>query len=144
MSYVNIWVHAVWTTKRREPVLNKKARFQVFKHIKEISVLKGYHVNFINGVENHVHCLISMNATGSISTLMNNIKGESSKWVNDNKILKGYFDWQDEYYAVSVSPHEVPKVRNYIRNQEKHHSNSTFEAEKRSLFGSDNQSPAKP
>ena len=54
------------------------------------------------------------------------MKGESSYWINKNKILPGKFEWQDEYFAVSVSESAANSVRNYIKNQENHHKKKTF------------------
>lgn len=57
------------------------------------------------------------------------IKGESSFWINKNELTKSKFEWQDEYFAVSVSESIIDKVRNYIKNQESHHSKKTFQEE---------------
>lgn len=57
------------------------------------------------------------------------IKGESSFWINKNGMIKEKFEWQDEYFAVSVSESMIDKVRNYIKNQEEHHSQKTFQQE---------------
>lgn len=54
------------------------------------------------------------------------IKGESSYWINKNKLTRTKFEWQDEYIALSVSESFVKKVRNYISNQEKHHIKKSF------------------
>ena len=70
-----------------------------------------------------------MNATQNIAKIMNLLKGESSFWINKNKITEKYFDWQNEYFAVSLSHSHVNIVRRYIRNQEKHHLVKTFEEE---------------
>ena len=56
----------------------------------------------------------------------NLIKGESSFWINKNKIVPQGFEWQDEYFAVSVSESAVGAARKYINNQEAHHSKVTF------------------
>lgn len=135
MSFVNIWVHSVWSTKNKEPLLSKSIRFKVFTHIREKAVEEGIHIDFINGVEDHIHCLISLSAVHSISEAINIIKGESSNWINNSSLIKGQFEWQDEYYSVSVSPHEIPRIRNYIRNQETHHLRVNFEDEKINYFG---------
>jgi REP element-mobilizing transposase RayT len=129
MSYVKIWVHAVWGTKYRHPILAKSIRVSVFKHIKENAKKHGIHIDFINGVENHVHCLLLLNAELSISKALNLIKGESSHWANDQKIISQKFEWADDYYASSVSDSAVKTVREYIRNQEKHHEKFTFDEE---------------
>ncbi len=60
---------------------------------------------------------------------MHLMKGESSFWINRQKLMKYKFEWQDEYFAVSVSESQVNAVRSYIQNQEKHHYNKTFQEE---------------
>jgi len=57
------------------------------------------------------------------------IKGESSFWINKNKLTQSKFEWQDEYFAVAVSESMLENVRNYIRNQEDHHKKKTFNQE---------------
>ena len=57
------------------------------------------------------------------------IKGESSHWINQQKLTLEKFEWQDEYFAVSVSESMVDRVRNYIKNQEVHHAKKTFQEE---------------
>jgi putative transposase len=57
------------------------------------------------------------------------MKGESSYWINKYKLTPEKFEWQDEYFAVSVSEKDVNKVREYIKNQEEHHCKTTFAQE---------------
>jgi len=57
------------------------------------------------------------------------MKGESSHWINQEKLVLGKFAWQDEYFAVSVSESNVQRVQEYIRNQEEHHKKKTFQDE---------------
>jgi REP element-mobilizing transposase RayT len=65
----------------------------------------------------------------TIQKVMQLIKGESSFWINKNKLTIDKFEWQDEYFAVSVSESMVDKVRDYIKNQEEHHRKKTFQEE---------------
>jgi putative transposase len=129
MPFIKIWVHLVWATKNRVPLLTKDMRQQVFKHIKENGMEKNIYVDFVNGHIDHVHCLISLNANQTIAKILQLLKGESSFWINKNNLCKQYFDWQDEYFAVSVSESGVDAVREYIKNQETHHARKTFEEE---------------
>jgi REP element-mobilizing transposase RayT len=76
-----------------------------------------------------MHSLVSLKTGQGIEKVAQMIKGESSRWINENKICQGYFGWQDEYFAASVSPPDVPSVRNYIANQEEHHKKVTFGSE---------------
>ncbi len=128
-SYINIWIHTVWSTKHREPLLAKKWRIELFKKMRQIAEEKEYKLDFINGVEDHVHCLFSLKATQNIAQIMKNVKGVSSRWLNQQDYIEGAFTWQEGYYAISVSPDRVPTVRNYIRNQEQHHKTSSLDDE---------------
>jgi REP-associated tyrosine transposase len=129
MPYLEIYIHVVWSTKNREPYLNKEIRQKVFKHIRENAKEKSIYIDFINGYTDHVHCLISLGNEQTISKVLQLIKGESSYWINKNNLSKYKFEWQDEYYAVSVSPSQLDSVRNYIKNQETHHKKNTFKQE---------------
>ena len=120
--------------KQRTIFETLESRQLVWKHIKENAIQKGIYIDFINGYEDHCHCLISLNINQSVDKVMQLIKGESSFWINKNRHLfpnlKGRkFEWQDEYFALSVSESVVDKVRNYIKNQEEHHKKKTFKEE---------------
>lgn len=129
MPLIKIWIHLVWATKKRAPLLTKDMRQQVFRHIRENGLAKGIHVDFVNGHIDHVHCLISLNADQTIAKILQLLKGESSFWVNKNNLCKEHFEWQDEYFAVSVNESGVNTVREYIKNQEVHHARKTFQKE---------------
>ncbi len=134
MATVRIWIHLVWTTKKRIPYLIKEIRKVVFKHIKENAKKKRIHIDFINGYKDHVHALISMRSQNSISEIAHLLKGESSYWINKNQLIKYKFAWQDEFYAASVCYSEINTVRDYIKNQENHHRVISFDEEYRSLL----------
>lgn len=129
MGYTKIWVHLVWATKSCEPLLAKSVRQKIFTHIRENAREKDIHLDFVNGHIDHVHVLISLNADQTISKIMQLIKGESSYWINKNGLIPKKFEWQDDYFAVSVSESGVNKVREYIKNQEQHHEKKTFQQE---------------
>ena len=129
MAFVKIWIHAVWGTKNREPVLETGILESVCDHIKENGKLKGIFIECINGYCDHLHCLMLLNADTSISKQMQLIKGESSFWINKNKIIKGRFEWADEYFASSVSEDKLDIARAYILNQQEHHKKVTFKDE---------------
>jgi len=126
---VKIWIHLVWATKRRAPVLTKLLRTKIFTHIRENARDKGIHVDFVNGYVDHIHLLISLNADQCVSKSVQLLKGESAFWINNNNLTSEKFEWQREYFAVSVSESGVNKVREYIKNQEAHHSKKTFQQE---------------
>ena len=121
MSYLRILVHCVWTTHNRIPFLTKDIRSEVIFHIRETSISKGIYIDHINGYDNHLHALISLGADQAISKIMQQIKGESSYWINKNKLTRLKLQWQDDYYAVSIGMRQLNILRKYIRNQELHH-----------------------
>ncbi len=126
MPFVRIWIHLIWSTKNREPLLGDGLREKVFSHIKENAVKKDIYLDTINGVADHVHCLVSLGSDQTISKVAQLLKGESSHWANHGGIAGGKLEWQDEYFAVSVSDSIVGRVRDYIRNQKEHHRVRTF------------------
>ena len=129
MPFIKIWIHFVWATKNRYPFLTPNIRQNVFKHIKENGALKNIHIDFVNGYSEHVHCLVSLNQKQTIAEVMQLVKGESSHWINKQKLTTDKFEWQDEYFAVSISESDVNRVRDYIKNQEQHHAKKTFAQE---------------
>ena len=130
MAFVKVYIHFVWSTKNRQPYLNSpELRKTVWEHIRENGKQKGIFIDTIGGYQEHCHCLISLEFDQTIRKIMQLLKGESSFWINKNKLVKYKFQWQDEYFAVSVSPSMVEKVRAYIRRQEQHHKNQNFTEE---------------
>jgi len=130
MPYLKIYIHFVWSTKNRYPFLeNKELRLKVWNHIRNNAKQKGIFIDFISGYSDHCHCLISLRFDQTIQKVMQMIKGESSYWINKNKLTLEKFAWQEEYYGVSVSAAALFRVRDYIKNQEIHHSKRKFQEE---------------
>lgn len=129
MPWVKVWLHFVWSTKDRFPYLTDEIRYKIFDHIRENAREKGIFVDFINGYVEHVHCLISFGTDQSLEKIMQLIKGESSFWINKNKLTKTKFKWQEEYFVASVSESNLEAARKYIANQEKHHKKVSFDDE---------------
>lgn len=129
MSWTRVWVHMVFATKYRHPFLNDSIRWKVFEHMYENAREKGIFLDSVNGWTDHAHCLVALEREQTISKVAQLIKGESSFWINQNKLTTRKFTWQDDYWAVSVSERHVEIVRNYIRKQESHHRTKTFKQE---------------
>ena len=130
MSWVRIWVHLVFCTKYRTPLLNTQdLRKEVFNHMKENAGGKDIWLDCVNGYSEHAHCLISLGREQNISKIAQLIKGESSFWINQNKLTEKKFVWQDDYWAIGVGEDGLNRVRKYIYNQELHHSKITFDRE---------------
>ena len=130
MSWVRVYIHMVFSTKNRTAFLNSpELRKNVFQHIKENAKEKEIWLDCVNGYQDHAHCLISIGKEQTISKVAQLIKGESSFWINKNNLTQDKFIWQDDYWAVGVSEKYLESVRQYIHNQELHHSKQTFAEE---------------
>ena len=129
MPYVKNWLHCVWGTKNRAQFLLGDTKFKVIDHIRTNAKAKGVYIDFINGYTEHIHCLLSLSHDQSLSKVMQLIKGESSFWINKNSLMGHKFEWAEEYFAVSVSESHLPRVREYIKNQEEHHRKMSWEDE---------------
>ena len=130
MPFVKVYLHCVWSTKNRIPYLDSiELRQKVWNHIRENAIQKGIYIDFINGYSDHCHCLISLGVDQNIQKVIQLIKGESSFFFFKNELTKEKFQWQEEYFAVSVSESILDKVREYIKNQEEHHKKKSFQEE---------------
>lgn len=78
------------------------------------------------GTENHIHLLISLPSTMTMAEAIQFMKGNTSRWMNDNF---GAFAWQEGYGAFSVSQSQRTRVVRYIDGQEEHHRKWSFEDE---------------
>lgn len=129
MPFVKVMIHAVWGTKNRFPFLLKEIRPTIYTHISDNAKTKGLYIDCLNGIEDHIHVLMGLNADISISKTLQLIKGESSYWINKQSLVQPSFEWADEYYAASVSESKLDDVRRYIYKQEEHHKKRTFQEE---------------
>jgi len=129
MSYVSIYIHLVWSTKYREKIITNELKPLLIEHIKSNAKEKGIFIDRINCVADHIHLIVSLTANQSISKIVQLIKGESSYWVNKNKLINRKFEWQDDYFAISISKSVLEKVRKYVENQEEHHRVKSFAEE---------------
>lgn len=129
MPFVKIWIHLIFSTKNRKKIISPELQPKLIEHIRLNAESKNIYIDFINCVPDHLHILLSLKPDQNLSKVVQLIKGESSYWVNQNKLLPNKFEWQEEYIAHSVSESAVPTLRTYIKNQEKHHLKKTFEQE---------------
>lgn len=126
MPNVRIFVHVFWATKHRNPIISKELKSVLLPHIKSNSIKKNIHIDCLNCVTDHIHLLISMGSEDSIAKIVMLLKGESSYWVNKEKLTREKFEWQDEYSALSVNSSALDRLRAYIYNQKEHHRKKTY------------------
>lgn len=125
-SYSRVWLHLVWATLERRPLLSKDTSVKLSGHLYEYAESKGIYmkINFVNS--DHVHALIDLPTGKAIDDVVQLLKGESSHWVNEQNLVPGKFAWQRGYGAFSVSQSGVDEVCAYIAGQEEHHKRLGF------------------
>ena len=128
-TYTQIHIQFVFAVKFRRALIEDSYKQELYQYITGIVQSYGHKMLAINGVADHIHIFIGMRPTQSISDLMQDVKGNSSKWINEKKFLKVKFEWQGGYGAFSYSKSHVQNVINYVKNQEKHHAKQTFREE---------------
>ncbi len=126
-SYGPIYLHIVFSTKRREPVLTLQLHTEFARYITPILNDNRSHFIAEGGMPDHIHLLIDLGREVSVATILREIKAKSSSWLK-NKIGK-QFKWQGGYGAFSVSASHLKNVIQYIQNQEEHHRKKTFQEE---------------
>lgn len=128
-TYSQINVHCVFAVKGRGNFITKTYRDDLHRYISGILKGDGAYPLAVNGWLDHVHAFFELPVKMAISDQMRMLKASSSKWINDNKFLKGAFQWQEGYGAFSYSRSQRDSVIKYIINQETHHHKITFREE---------------
>jgi putative transposase len=128
-NFTQMYFHLVFAVKRREAVLNIDIRKRVFEYMSGIITAMNHKSIIVNGVSDHVHILIGLNPSISISDTVHDIKRSSSLLINKENLCRGKFAWQEGYGGFTYSRSQLQNVYNYIQNQEEHHKKSTFKAE---------------
>lgn len=128
-SYSRVWLHIVWATLERRPLLPKPAAAQLSGYLSKYAAEKGIYmkINYVNA--DHVHALIDLPTNLCIEDMMQLFKGSSSHWINQSNLLPDKFAWGRGYGAFSVAQSGVDDVANYIANQEEHHRKKSFSEE---------------
>lgn len=128
-SFANIHIHVVYSTKNRESRITREMEARLWAYTGGIARDNKMKTLAIGGVEDHVHALLSIPATLSISRAIQLIKGGSSKWVHDTFPDQRSFAWQEGYAAFSIGVSGIKPTIEYIKSQRKHHQRRTFEEE---------------
>ena len=128
-SLANLYVHLIFSTKERFPFLSKEVRPDLHAYMATVLANLNCPAVLINSVEDHVHILFNMGRTVTLAQAVEDVKKSSSKWIKTQGAKFAQFAWQAGYGGFSVSESNVPKVANYIRNQEEHHRVKTFQEE---------------
>ncbi len=127
-TYTQINIHAIFSVKGRENIITKFQE-ELFKYISGILKNNNQFPLAVNGHKDHVHVFFELHPTMALSDIIRTVKSNASKWINENKFVKGKFSWQEGYGAFSYSKSQRDSVMKYIMQQELHHSKKTFREE---------------
>lgn len=133
-SLAQVYIHLVFSTKNRQPVIAKALQPRIWAYLAGIAKEMDCPAISIDGVEDHIHALVRLSRTCSISQLVGDVKTGSSQWMKSQDDGVNDFQWQNGYAAFSVSQSNVPRVIQYIAEQEKHHQKLSFQDELREFL----------
>ncbi|MGK9477966.1 IS200/IS605 family transposase [Melioribacter sp. OK-6-Me] len=128
-TYSQIYIHIVFAVKGRENLISPEWKDELYKYIAGIIKAKDQKPLIVNGMPDHIHVFVGLKPSMKISDLVRDIKNNSSKFINDKKLIRGKFSWQEGYGVFSYSHSQIGNVYNYILNQENHHKKKTFREE---------------
>lgn len=133
-SLSQVYVHVVYSTKNRKPLLAENIRPRLFAYTATVLNSLNCVPVEIGGVADHLHVLCSLSKNLSVAKLVEEVKKPTSKWLKTQDESLRDFHWQAGYGAFSVSRADLAKVREYIMKQEEHHRETSFEDEFRKLL----------
>ncbi len=125
-TYTQLYIHCAFAVKFRAAMLSTEWDSRLRLYITAIVQNHRHKMLSINNVHDHLHFLVGLNPGQSISDLMRIVKSDSSEWINNEKLTKQKFQWQEGYGAFSHSKSQISKVALYIENQHEHHKKVTF------------------
>lgn len=128
-SKIKIWIHAIIGVKYREAIISPEIEETVYGFIRQEFVKCKCHLDSLNGTADHIHAQFLLHPDLNIRQVMKQVKGASSHYINQSKLLPHKFAWQVGFGAFSISESQVAVIRQYIGNQKEHHKKMTFEEE---------------
>jgi len=134
-TYTQIHIQTVFSVQNRVSLINPTWKDELYKYITAIVQNNGHKLLAINGMPDHIHLFFGFRPTQALSEHMQEVKEDSSKWINQKKFTSGKFSWQAGYGGFSYSQSHVEKVIQYIQNQERHHQKKTFLQEYEQMLG---------
>jgi putative transposase len=125
-TYTQIHLQVIFAVKKRTALIHKEWKDELYKYVTGIVQSYGHKLLAINGIADHVHIFFGMRPTQALSDLMQHVKQNSSKWINQKKFINERFEWQEGYGAFSYGKSQASRVIAYIQNQEVHHRKINF------------------
>ena len=128
-TFSQIYIQVVFAVKGRESLIQKEWEERLYQYITGVIRAKEQKLIAINGMPDHIHIFIGMKPSCCLSDLVREVKKSSNDFINENKLSKFKFSWQEGYGAFSYSHSQIDAVAKYILNQKEHHRKITFKEE---------------
>lgn len=128
-SLADIIIHFVFSTKDRQPLIQSAVEEELYQYICGVCRNHRCPVISINGVEDHIHLLLQLDKTMSVSKIVSEVKSSSSQWIKTKGESYRNFSWQGGYGSFSVSRRNLEEAKNYLSRQKEHHKKLTFKEE---------------
>lgn len=128
-TYTQLYIHFVFAVQYRRGLIHPEWEDKLYKYITGIIQNKSHKMIAINGMPDHLHMFIGFQPVDHMSELIKVVKGESAKWIKENRFVDGNFRWQQGYGAFSYSRSHIDRVYHYIRRQKEHHRKKSFRDE---------------
>ncbi len=128
-TYTQIHIQFVFAVKHRYGIIKPYWKQELHSYISGIIEKQGHKLLAINGMPDHIHIFVGMRPNQSVSDLLQDVKRNSSLWINQKGFVNGKFEWQEGFGAFSYSKSHSKAVIEYIENQELHHKKNSFRDE---------------
>jgi len=125
-TYTQLHIHTIFAVQNRLSLIGQTWDTRLYEYIAGIIRSNNHKPLIVNGMPDHIHCVFGLRPSQSISDLMEAVKGSSSKWINENHLARGKFNWQKGYGAFSYSKSQLPALIEYVHNQKMHHKEKLF------------------
>ncbi len=133
-SLIKIYLHIVFSTKYRKPMMDDAIENELFDYLGGICKELECNPLQVGGYRDHVHILCRFSKKITLIKLIEEVKRSSSKWIKSKGKAYSNFYWQGGYAAFSVNPAEIERVIEYIKNQKAHHEKASYQDECRAFF----------
>src|SRR5436305_2689576 len=133
-TFSQIYIQTVFAVDGRLSLIRPEFKEELYKYMTGIVRNSKQKLIAINGMSDHVHILIGLKPSMALADLIQDIKVDSSKFINKKNWVRGRFNWQEGYGAFSYGHSQLDKIITYIRNQEKHHQKQSFKNEYMTLL----------
>jgi putative transposase len=121
MPFWKLYYHLVWATKNRLPIIHQEFEPQLYQFLIDRALEMDVFVYTVNGYFDHVHILTAIPPKHAVATVVKNLKGSSSHFINEFSLSNDYFSWQRGYGALSLGEKQLPIAKKYVSNQKLHH-----------------------